>query len=145
MSGRLGRGRFVQSWVLNGRDDSVERDLDRIRSVYPWKSATSGQGFAVLTSQGRFDSFVSVPSTRHFLWTKVIITNRAGENEVIFYDGASASAGLLTLYNLLINPSTTDIINLEPGLLIESGLFASNRDSGIFMRALGYFIQSGLA
>ena len=64
---------------------------------------------------------------------------------VVFYDGQSGSAGLVTLPMIHVKASDTVFWNPKDGIILESGLYASNVDSGIQIRANALMISSGPA
>ncbi len=86
---------FIEKWALNGRDDSVDRELDEVRSGYPPASISGLQFFSGVlyqTASSEFTTLLSIPSTRVFRLRRVIVDNDyAAPNHIKLYNYPSAS------------------------------------------------------
>ena len=123
--------------------------MDDDRSQFPYDLAS---GYGAFPQTTLFTSilganYVSGPSVINY-WFKVetlIITNKAGAtNEVVLYDGQSASAGVRTIMDVYLKASDTLFVpkDMLRGIYVISGLYISNLVSGLTIRAGGKLMQS---
>lgn len=128
----------VIEWVKNQREGSINPKVDRERSVYPF---LSNSGYANITSNGKFDSVLLVPSSKRFILEAVWLNNSQEANYIVLYDGQSGSVGLVTLPPYQVAQSKTDVIT---GLNIpfQSGVYASTGTSAMTVRVWGTLIAS---
>lgn len=129
---------FVSKWVLNSRTGQLEQEIDEIRSAHPYTLASGYYGWAdsqVLTQ------LLSVPSACRFHMKWLWINNDDDANNVIrFYDDASASISAGTV---IVAGSTTEFIDIGPGMVFHDLVYASNLTSNIQVRVGGYLVASG--
>jgi hypothetical protein len=130
---------FVSKWVLSGRTGQVEPELDLIRSEYPPTVASGfwawGAGSTTKTS------ILLVPSACRFHLQFIWINNReAANNYVFFYDGPGTS---VSVGGVQVAGSTTNFIEVGPGLVFQSAVHASVYTSLIDVRVGGILRASG--
>ena len=126
--------------------------MDDDRSQYPYDL---NSGYGAFSATTLFTSilapvFVSAQPQGTVInyWFKpetLIITNKAGTtNEVILYDGQSASAGLRTMMDVILKASDTLFVGKDylRGMYVVSGVFMSNLVSGLTVRVGGKLMQS---
>lgn len=126
---------FVSKWVLNSRTGEMEQEIDEIRSVYPY---TLASGYYAWGDSQVMTQLLSVPSQCRFHLKWLWINNDDDANNVIrFYDDA-ISAG-----TVIVAGSTTNFIDIGPGVVFHDVVYASNLTSNIQVRVGGLLLPSG--
>lgn len=129
---------FISKWLLNGRTGRTEQEIDEIRSAYPY---TLTNGYYAWGASQVMTQLLSVPSACRFHLKWLWINNDDDANNVIrFYDDASASISAGTV---LIAGSTTEFIDMGPGVVFHDVVYGSNLTSNIQVRIGGYLLPSG--
>lgn len=127
---------FVEKWVLNGRDDSVNKEVDTIRSGFP---SLAESGYYHWADSQVYTHLLSVPSGKRFRLQRMIVHNDKVPNKVVFYDGPGVS---VTAFIIDMAQSQTEFIS-DIDVPFQSHMCASNLDSYIFVRVQGILITSG--
>lgn len=140
---------FVEKWVLNGRDDSVNRELDDIRSGYPPPSLSGNQfisGVLYQTASAEFTTLLSIPSARVFRLRNMVVDNDyLAPVNVKFYNYPSASTMSHLGYAMKVAGSGTDHID---GLDFpfrggpSGGIYMCTDQPSLWVRIYGILIAS---
>jgi len=129
---------FISKWLLNSRTGEMEQEIDEVRSVYPYTLASGyyGWGASQVMTQ-----LLSVPSACRFHLKWLWINNDDDANNIIrFYDDASASISAGTV---IVAGSTTNFIDIGPGMVFHDVVYGSNLTSNIQVRIGGLLLPSG--
>lgn len=143
----MGR-QFVEKWVLDGRTDSAERELDEVRSGYPIASFASQwfSGVLYATASAEFTTLLSLPSTRVFRLRRMIVDNDyAAPNRVRLYNYPSASTTSFVAVAMKIAGSQTEFVdNLDvPFIGGPSGcVYICTPQPSVWVRIQGILIAS---
>lgn len=139
---------FVEKWVLNTRDDSVDRELDVIRSGYP-PASISGLSFfsgALYFTAAEFTWLLSVASAKVFRLNRMIVDNdNAAPNVLNLYNYPSTSTLAYAALRMKIAASETEFID---GLDVpfrggaSGGMMASVALASLWVRVQGILITS---
>lgn len=140
---------FVEKWVLNTRDDSVDREVDTIRSGYPPVSISGLQFFSgalYATAATEFTWLLSIASTKVFRLNRMIVDNdNAAPNIVNLYNYPSASTLSFAALRMKIAASGTEFIDdldvpFRGGA--SGGIMASIALASLWVRVQGILITS---
>lgn len=138
MAGFLDSGQLVGELVHDDHTGHVDWKVDTVRGQYPKNPASGWKNF---TTNGQKDSLLLGLSAHWFKWDYLWINNDLGiKNAVVFYDGPGVT---VTIGKITVDPSNTAIVDIK-GLYVQSGLHASNVDSGLQLRVGGYLVKSQL-
>ena len=144
---------FVEKWVLNTRDGSVNREIDEVRSGYPPLPIS---GYYHWGASQVYTCLLSVPSGMIFRWRGMVAYNKNdAPNIAHFYNGPSASVAA-TLFpfvmagsgNVFVDnmdvpvPAYVDSAAANLTATLTGGLYGSNLDSNLFVRVQGILIAS---
>lgn len=114
---------FMRKVLKSGYDDSIEEELDPIRSEYPLL-VTSGYHNWSAGSVTK-TSLLLVPSSRRLHLKHITVNNEADERQLVFfYDGPGTSVPVQGLH---VNRSTTLILGERDlkGWVFQSAVHAS--------------------
>jgi hypothetical protein len=139
---------FVEKWVLNGRDDSVGREIDTIRSGYPPASISGLQFFSgvLYFTAAEFTWLLSIPSTKVFRLNRMIVDNdNAAPNTLKLYNYPSASTlSFLALAMKIAGSQTEFIDNLDVPFRggASGGIMGSVALASLWVRLQGILVTS---
>lgn len=141
---------FVEKWVLNTRDGSVDREIDTIRSGYPPASVSAAHYFSgvhYLTNAASFFEILSIPSTKVFRLNRMIVDNdNAAPNQLILYNyGLESDLMTFAALRMKIAGSQTEFIDdLDVPFLggASGGMYACCAVTGVWVRMQGILITS---
>lgn len=149
----MGR-QFVEKWVLNERDGSVNRELDVVRSGFPPASVSAADFFSgvqYLTNAASYVEVLSIATTKVFRLNRLIVDNdNPAPNRLILYNYPSESA-LMTFMALrmkIAGSETNFIDDLDVPFLggNSGGMFAccatASATGGVWVRVQGILITS---
>jgi hypothetical protein len=125
---------FFSKVMMGGRTNSLDPELDPIRSEYP---ALLNSG--VWTSGGR-SSILVVPSGKVFHLKTIVFDNGySGTNQAAFFDGSGASQ---VGPRVQVGQSGTEVITDLMGMLFYSNVHCSTVDSTCVVRIGGILRDS---
>lgn len=144
----MGR-QFVEKWVLNGRDGSVDREIDTIRSGYP-PASISGldffSGVLYATASAEFTTLLSVPSTKVFRLNRIIVDNDYGVvNQVKLYNEPAKSTLSFVALAMKVGGSVTEFVDdldvpFRGGA--SGGVYMCTPQPSVWVRVQGILIAS---
>lgn len=139
---------FVEKWVLNTRDDSVDREVDTIRSGYP-PASISGLNFfsgVLYFTAAEFTWLLSIATTKVFRLNRMIVDNdNAAPNVLNLYNCPSLSGLSLAALRMKIGASETEFIdNLDVPFRggASGGIMGSVALASLWVRVQGVLITS---
>jgi len=145
---------FIEKWVLNGRDDSVDKEYDTIRSGYPPASVSGAHfisGVMYFTDAASFHSVLSISAGKVFRLKRMIVDNdNAADNQLILYNyGADSALVTYCALRMKIAGSTTEFIDdLDVPFWggasggIYGCILIGTDSTGVFLRLQGLLIAS---
>lgn len=140
---------FVEKWVLNTRDDSVDREIDTIRSGYPPASISGLEFFSgalYFAAGSAFTWLLSIATTKVFRLNRMIVDNdNAAPNVLNLYNCPSLSGLSFAALRMKIAASGTEFIdNLDVPFRggASGGIMASVALESLWVRVQGILITS---
>lgn len=144
----MGR-QFVEKWLLNERDETMNRELDIFRGGYPPPSMASHHfsgAFYFTASAESMYAIVSVPTQKVFRLKRMVVDNDyASPNILNFYNYPSVSEISCAALRMKIAGSQTEFIDdldvpFRGG--VSGGVYASCLQGSLWVRVQGILIVS---